>query len=78
MKPSAFLGLRTVVYHVSDLARAKDWYRELLGIEPYFDTPYYVGFNVGGLCIGGLPGDKGRRLQQAYRRKGCVVHKACR
>ncbi len=41
-------GLRTVVYGVPDLERAKDWYTEALGIKPYVDEPYYVGFNVGG------------------------------
>ena len=41
-------GLRTVVYHVEDLDRAKAWYTDLLGVKPYFDEPFYVGFNVGG------------------------------
>ena len=52
MKPAALLGLRTVVCKVPDLARAKAWYAELLGIAPYFDQPYYVGFNVGGFELG--------------------------
>jgi predicted enzyme related to lactoylglutathione lyase len=52
MKATPFLGLRTVIYHVDDLAKARDWYRELLGIEPYFDQPFYVGFNVGGFELG--------------------------
>ena len=30
-------GLQTVVYAAPDLKRAKDWYSEALGIEPYFD-----------------------------------------
>ena len=60
MQPSALLGLRTVVYHVSDLERAKTWYRALLGIEPYFDTPYYVGFNVGGFELGLHPAAEGQ------------------
>lgn len=58
MKPSAFLGLRTVVYYVADLDRAKTWYRSALAIEPYFDTPYYVGFNVGGFELGLHPADE--------------------
>ena len=47
-----FQGLRTVIYHVSDLDRAKAWYSSALGIEPYFDQPYYVGFNIGGFELG--------------------------
>src|ERR1041384_1227003 len=47
-----FQGLRTVIYHVSDLDHAKAWYSSVLGIEPYFDQPYYVGFNVGGFELG--------------------------
>ena len=47
-----FQGLRTVVYHVADLKRATEWYSSLLGIAPYFDTPYYVGYNVGGYELG--------------------------
>lgn len=52
MKPSTFLGLRTTIYQVPDLARARDWYADALGIEPYFDQPFYVGFNVGGFELG--------------------------
>jgi predicted enzyme related to lactoylglutathione lyase len=47
-----FQGLRTVIYHAPDLAKAKTWYAEALGIEPYFDQPFYVGFNVGGYELG--------------------------
>jgi len=47
-----FQGLRTVVYHVADLERAKAWYADVLGIKPYFDEPFYVGFNVGGFELG--------------------------
>ena len=47
-----FLGLRTVIYHAPDLAKATSWYSKALGIEPYFDQPFYVGFNVGGYELG--------------------------
>jgi predicted enzyme related to lactoylglutathione lyase len=46
------LGLRTVIYHVTDLDRAKQWYSATFGLAPYFDQPYYVGFNVGGFELG--------------------------
>jgi predicted enzyme related to lactoylglutathione lyase len=45
-------GIRTVVYPVKDIARAKALFRELLGVEPYADEPYYVGFKVGDQDIG--------------------------
>lgn len=45
-------GLRTVIYGVSDIARAKAWYSQALGAAPYFDQPFYVGFNVGGYELG--------------------------
>lgn len=49
------LGLRTAKYSASDLARAKSWYTEALGYGPYFDEPFYVGFNVGGFELGITP-----------------------
>jgi predicted enzyme related to lactoylglutathione lyase len=56
MKSSAdtphFHGLRTAIYHAPDLAKAKSWYSKILGFEPYFDQPFYVGFNVGGYELG--------------------------
>ena len=45
-------GLRTAVYKVADLDKAKAWYSDLFGIEPYFDEPFYVGYNVGGFELG--------------------------
>ena len=47
-----FLGLRTVIYKVSDLEKAKSWYSDVLNIQPYFDEPFYVGFNIGGFELG--------------------------
>jgi predicted enzyme related to lactoylglutathione lyase len=47
-----FLGLRTVIYHVDDLEKAKAWYTRASGVAPYFDQPFYVGFNVGGYELG--------------------------
>ncbi|OON71084.1 VOC family protein [Hymenobacter sp. CRA2] len=45
-------GLRTIVYPVGDLARARQWYAQVLDQQPYFDEPFYVGFNVGGYELG--------------------------
>ena len=48
-------GLRTVIYPAPDLAAAKAWWTGLLGQPPYFDQPFYVGFEVGGYELGLLP-----------------------
>jgi len=45
-------GFSVVIYPVTDLAQAKTLYRTLLGVEPYVDEAYYVGFRVGDLEIG--------------------------
>ena len=45
-------GLGTVIYHVPDLDRAKAWYASAFGQTPYFDQPFYVGFNIGGYELG--------------------------
>jgi len=45
-------GIRTVIYPVQDIARAKTLYSKLLGIEPLMDEAYYVGFKVGDQDIG--------------------------
>ena len=49
------LGLRTAIYPVNDLTKAKDWYSQVLEMKPYFDQPFYVGFQVGGFELGLLP-----------------------
>ncbi|MEO8937745.1 MAG: VOC family protein [Burkholderiaceae bacterium] len=49
------LGLRTAIYPASDLGAAKAWYAKVIGAEPYFDAPYYVGFSVGGFELGLVP-----------------------
>lgn len=65
---TAFLGLRTAKYLAPDLARAKAWYSEVLGIAPYFDEPFYVGFNVGGFELGLDPD-----VSSAVRGEGSVA-----
>jgi predicted enzyme related to lactoylglutathione lyase len=60
------LGLRTVIYPVGDLNAARHWYTEVLGRAPYFDQPFYVGFNVGGFELGLIPdGQPGASGSQA-------------
>lgn len=51
-------GLRTVIYGVSDIEEGKNWYTKAIGMRPYFDQPFYVGFNVGGFELGLDPNAK--------------------
>ena len=61
-----FQGLRTVLYHAPDLDKAKAWYSRVLGIAPYFDQPFYVGYQVAGFELGlipdGTPGSSGAKV----------------
>ncbi len=52
-------GLRTVIYRVPDLPRARAWYSEAFGVQPYFDEPFYVGFSIGGYELGLDPDTSG-------------------
>ena len=45
-------GFTTITFFVDDVPKAVDWYRKLLGIEPYFaqpsiEEPAYVEFRIG-------------------------------
>lgn len=47
-----FRKLRTVIYHVNNIQKAKEWYQKITGITPYFDESFYVGFNIYGCELG--------------------------
>ncbi len=49
------LGLRTTIYKVTDLKTATKWYTEAFRRAPYFDEPFYVGFNIAGYELGLQP-----------------------
>ena len=51
-----FKQLATAIYYAPEIEKAKAWYSEVLGTEPYFDRPFYVGFDVGGYELGLQPG----------------------
>lgn len=51
------LGLRTIAYKVTDIKKANMWYAKLFQTQPYFDEPFYVGFNIGGFELGLQPTD---------------------
>ena len=45
-------GLTTVNFFADDLSAARDWYAELLGVQPYFvreieGAPAYIEFRIG-------------------------------
>jgi hypothetical protein len=44
-----------VIYPAPELAAATQWWSELLGVRPYFEEPFYVGFEVAGYELGLLP-----------------------
>ncbi len=46
------LALRSVIYAAPDLDRVKQWYASALEKPPYFENPFYVGFDVGGFELG--------------------------
>jgi predicted enzyme related to lactoylglutathione lyase len=48
-------ALHILTYPVVDVAQAKMLYTKLLGVEPYVDGAYYVGYKVGDLEIGLVP-----------------------
>lgn len=55
------LGLRTVIYMVSDMEGAKKWYSEAFDAQPYFDEPFYIGFDIGGYELGLHPEKEGQK-----------------
>ncbi len=55
-------GLRTIVYPVKDLDHAKAVYASLLGVPPYTDEPWYVGFRVGDQELGLDPHGHGQGM----------------
>lgn len=47
-----FTKLRTVIYHVDNLEAAKSWYQHVTRVLPYFEAPFYVGFDINGCELG--------------------------
>jgi predicted enzyme related to lactoylglutathione lyase len=41
-----------IVYPAKELASTKQIFSKFLGVEPYVDSPYYVGYKVGHMEIG--------------------------
>lgn len=45
-------NIKLLVYPAGDVEAAKAFYGAFLGVEPYVDTPYYVGYRVGDMEVG--------------------------
>lgn len=59
-------GLRSLIHTTTDLESTKRWVADTLGVEPYFDEPFYVGFEIGGHELGLLPIDGDTEPARAY------------
>jgi len=44
-----------IVYTVADMSAAKRFFGQLIGADPYADSPYYVGYKSGDIEIGLVP-----------------------
>jgi predicted enzyme related to lactoylglutathione lyase len=55
-------GIKTIIFPVRDLAKAKNLFSVLLGAQPSADAPYYVQFDVGGQAIGLDPNGHGKGM----------------
>lgn len=49
-------GLKAAIYYVDDVVKAKEWYTEVLRTKPYYEKPFYVGYDVDGFELGLEPG----------------------
>jgi predicted enzyme related to lactoylglutathione lyase len=58
-------NLSALVFPTSDLAKSKELLSRVLGADPAFDDPHYVGFQVGRLDIGLDPNGKNRGMTGA-------------
>ncbi|REJ76453.1 MAG: VOC family protein [Acidobacteria bacterium] len=61
MMNEEFIGLATSAYFVPDLEKGKAWYAKAFCVEPYFDEPFYVGFDINGYELGIQPADENRQ-----------------
>lgn len=44
--------IKLIVYPISDVEKAKAFYRTFLGIDPYMDSAHYIGFRDGDYEVG--------------------------
>jgi predicted enzyme related to lactoylglutathione lyase len=59
-------GVKTIIYPVEDVMKAKTVFQKFLGVEPYSDQPYYVGFKVDDQDVGFIPKSPGAAMTAFY------------
>lgn len=59
-------GIKTIIYPVKDITGGANLFRKLLGVEPYADQPFYVGFKVGDQDIGLVPQTRNAGMTPFY------------
>ena len=59
-------GIKTIIYPVKDVNETKAVFRKLLGVEPYADQPYYVGFKIDDQDIGLVPNNNNAVMTPFY------------
>ena len=73
-------GFATVSFYAADMQAARDWYSELLGIEPYFavpdfENPGYLEYRFGDFqCELGIIDAKYARHQVTDGPAGAIIH----
>jgi predicted enzyme related to lactoylglutathione lyase len=55
-------GIALIVYPVTNLTASTSLFRAFLGVDPYVDGPYYVGFKTGSIELGLDPNAQGRGI----------------
>ena len=53
------MDVSLIVYPAADVDKAKRFFRELTGADPYADSPQYVGYKSGNVEIGIVPNKDG-------------------
>jgi predicted enzyme related to lactoylglutathione lyase len=60
-------GIKIILYPVKDMTQAKTLFSNFLGVEPYADQPYYVGFKIDDQDIGLVPNNLEGGVAAFYR-----------
>lgn len=57
------MDVSLIIYPAADMAKAKRFFRELTGNDPYADSPQYVGYKSGEMEIGLVPNNDNREAR---------------